>query len=55
LPFVCLDSHRLGTVAAGILSDLIDGKGDVYSNAVTKVAVGFVDASHRADAISTWE
>jgi DNA-binding LacI/PurR family transcriptional regulator len=55
LPFVCLDSHRLGTVAAGILSDLIDGKGDVYTNAITKVAVGFVDASHRADAISTWE
>ena len=55
LPFVCLDSQRLGTVAAGILNDVIDGKGDIYSDSVTKIAVSFVDATHRADAVSTWE
>jgi DNA-binding LacI/PurR family transcriptional regulator len=55
LPFVCLDSQRLGTVAAGILNDLIDGKGDIYANTVTKIAVSFVDATDRADGLSTWE
>jgi DNA-binding LacI/PurR family transcriptional regulator len=55
LPFVCLDSHRLGTVAAGILNDLIDGKGDSYESAATKVAVDFVEATHRSEGPSTWE
>jgi DNA-binding LacI/PurR family transcriptional regulator len=55
LPFVCLDSHHLGTVAAGILNDLIDGTGDLYASTVTKIAVGFVEATPAADGGSAWE
>ncbi|MCC7372931.1 MAG: LacI family DNA-binding transcriptional regulator [Chloroflexi bacterium] len=51
LPFVCLDSYGLGTVAAGMLNDLIDGKGDMYQDSVTRVAVSFVDATSRAEAL----
>jgi hypothetical protein len=45
VPFVCLDSFGLGTTAADILNDLIDGGRDVRSDAETPIAVSFVDAT----------
>lgn len=44
VPFVCLDSFGLGTRAADILNDLIDGKRDARSDAEAVIGVRFVDA-----------
>jgi LacI family transcriptional regulator len=54
LPFVCLDSYGLGTLAARTLNELIDGKGDFYESTVTRVPVSFVDATSSADSGSGW-
>ena len=45
VPFVCLDSFGLGTTAANILNDLIDGNGSVSSDAEVPIAVSFVDTA----------
>jgi LacI family transcriptional regulator len=45
VPFVCLDSFGLGTTAANILNDLIDGGRDVQSDAEIPIAVDFVDTA----------
>jgi DNA-binding LacI/PurR family transcriptional regulator len=45
VPFVCLDSFGLGTTAADILNDLIDGSGNVQSDAEVPIAVSFVDTA----------
>jgi LacI family transcriptional regulator len=45
VPFICLDSFGLGTTAAHMLNDLIDGSGDVQSDAEVPIAVSFVDAA----------
>ena len=45
VPFVCLDSFGLGTTAANILNDLIDGNRDVQSDAEVPIAVSFVDTA----------
>jgi LacI family transcriptional regulator len=45
VPFVCLDSFGLGTTAANILNDLIDGSRDVQSDAEVPIAVSFVDTA----------
>jgi len=55
LPFVCLDSYGLGTLAAKTVNELIDGKGDIYSDSVTSVPVSFIDTTNRADTLSAWE
>ena len=46
MPFVCLDSFGLGTTAANILNDLIDGNGYVQYDPEIPIAVNFVDTPY---------
>ena len=45
VPFLCLDSFGLGTNAADLLNDLIDGKDDPRREVETVMPARFVDAS----------